>query len=169
MDVEKQNALVKGDSQRVAAYEGQSSSGVGAAGGPDAKHLRRDVQHYIDLLLREIKEHRVDVGNLIGRLQAANFNISLGKVNSDGMRYNGRIVGNFEDLEALRLRPRKERSHRAAADDDSREQEPQRPAPLRAARGVRRHGGENPLRDGRRDRLRLRESYGCRRTTAFWR
>ena len=52
MDVEKQNALVKGDSQRVAAYEGQSSSGVGAAGGPDAKHLRRDVQHYIDLLLR---------------------------------------------------------------------------------------------------------------------
>jgi HAE1 family hydrophobic/amphiphilic exporter-1 len=55
----------------------------------------------IRLQLAEIQEHGVDVGALINRLQAANFNMSIGKIDADGLRYNARIVGQFEGLEAI--------------------------------------------------------------------
>ncbi|MEE8184594.1 MAG: efflux RND transporter permease subunit, partial [Acidobacteriota bacterium] len=56
----------------------------------------------IRLLLAEIQEFRVDLNKLISGLQAANFNLSLGKIEADGLRYNARVIGAFEDLEAIR-------------------------------------------------------------------
>lgn len=56
----------------------------------------------IRLLLAEIQEYRVDLNKLISGLQAANFNLSLGKIEADGLRYNARVIGAFEDLEAIR-------------------------------------------------------------------
>ena len=57
---------------------------------------------YIDLVLDKIKEHGVDVGTLIGRLQGASSNLVLGQVTHDGLRYTARALGAFESLEAIR-------------------------------------------------------------------
>ncbi|MFQ5878446.1 MAG: efflux RND transporter permease subunit, partial [Acidobacteriota bacterium] len=56
----------------------------------------------IDLVLDRIKEHRVDVGALIGRLQGASSNLILGEVHAGGLRYTARAIGTFESLEAIR-------------------------------------------------------------------
>src|SRR3989338_915597 len=57
---------------------------------------------YIDLVLDKIKEHGVDVGTLIGRLQGASSNLVLGQVTHDGLRYTARALGAFESLDAIR-------------------------------------------------------------------
>jgi len=56
---------------------------------------------YIDLVLDRIKEHEVDIGALIERLQGASSNLVLGQVSHDGLRYTARALGAFESLEAI--------------------------------------------------------------------
>ncbi len=55
----------------------------------------------IDLILDKVKEHRVDVGQLIGRLQGASSNLVLGQVNAGGLRYTARAIGAFDSIEAI--------------------------------------------------------------------
>lgn len=55
----------------------------------------------IYLILDKIKEHRVDVGILVQRLQGANAQMSLGKISKDGLHYNVRALGNFDALELI--------------------------------------------------------------------
>jgi HAE1 family hydrophobic/amphiphilic exporter-1 len=56
---------------------------------------------YIDLILDKVKEHRVDVGGLLQRLQGASSNLVLGQVNEKGMRYMARALGAFASVEAI--------------------------------------------------------------------
>ncbi|MEM8963295.1 MAG: efflux RND transporter permease subunit, partial [Acidobacteriota bacterium] len=60
---------------------------------------------FIDLEIDKIKAYRVDVGNLIGRLQAAAGNQVLGEVSQDGMRYTARSLGDFDSVDAVRRLP----------------------------------------------------------------
>jgi HAE1 family hydrophobic/amphiphilic exporter-1 len=55
----------------------------------------------IDLILDRVKEHRVDVGALIQRLQGASSNLVLGQVSQGGLRYTARALGAFESLDAI--------------------------------------------------------------------
>ncbi len=57
---------------------------------------------FIDLVLDKVKEHRVDVGSLIEKLQGASSNLVIGQVNDGGLRYTARALGAFESLEAIR-------------------------------------------------------------------
>lgn len=57
---------------------------------------------YIDLVLDEIKEHRVDVGALVRQLQGAGSNMVLGDVHENGLRYTARSLGTFGSLDAVR-------------------------------------------------------------------
>jgi HAE1 family hydrophobic/amphiphilic exporter-1 len=59
-------------------------------------------QVYIELVLDKIKEHRVDVGALIGRLQGMSQNLVLGQVREGGLRYSARALGAFESIDAIR-------------------------------------------------------------------
>ena len=59
----------------------------------------------IDLVLDRIKEHRVDVDGLIGRLQGATSTLVLGSVRDGGMRYTARGIGDFTTVEALEQLP----------------------------------------------------------------
>ncbi len=56
---------------------------------------------FIDLVLDRIKEHGVDIGSLLQRLQGATSNLVLGQVSHDGLRYTARALGSFESLEAI--------------------------------------------------------------------
>jgi HAE1 family hydrophobic/amphiphilic exporter-1 len=56
---------------------------------------------YIDLILDKVKEHRVDVSQLIQQLQGASSNLVLGQVNAGGLRYTARAIGAFDSLEAI--------------------------------------------------------------------
>ena len=56
---------------------------------------------FIDLILDRVKEHAVDVGALIERLQGASSNLVLGQVTQDGLRYTARALGAFESLGAI--------------------------------------------------------------------
>jgi HAE1 family hydrophobic/amphiphilic exporter-1 len=56
---------------------------------------------FIDLILDRVKEHNVDLGALIGRLQGASSNLVLGQVSRDGLRYSARVLGAFGSLEDL--------------------------------------------------------------------
>lgn len=56
---------------------------------------------FIDLVLDKVKEHAVDVGSLIQRLQGASSNLVLGQVTQGGLRYTARALGAFESLEAI--------------------------------------------------------------------
>ncbi|MBI4169406.1 MAG: efflux RND transporter permease subunit, partial [Acidobacteria bacterium] len=56
---------------------------------------------FIDLILDKVKEHAVDVGALIQRLQGASSNLVLGQVTQGGLRYTARALGAFESLEAI--------------------------------------------------------------------
>ncbi len=62
-----------------------------------------DVSVY--LKLDRIKKHRIDVGRLFDQLSVSNFNLSVGHVTKDGLRYNLRSVGSLESLEDLRNLP----------------------------------------------------------------
>jgi HAE1 family hydrophobic/amphiphilic exporter-1 len=55
----------------------------------------------IDLVLDRIKEHRVDVGQLMERLRGATATLVLGEVHDGGVRYTARGVGAFDSVEAL--------------------------------------------------------------------
>jgi HAE1 family hydrophobic/amphiphilic exporter-1 len=56
---------------------------------------------FIDLVLDKVKEHAVDIGSLIQRLQGASSNLVLGQVTQGGLRYTARALGAFESLEAI--------------------------------------------------------------------
>ncbi len=66
----------------------------------------------IELVLDRVREHGVDVGRLIDRLQGASSNVVLGQVSQDGRRYSARALGAFESLEVLRDLPIDERGLR---------------------------------------------------------
>jgi HAE1 family hydrophobic/amphiphilic exporter-1 len=55
----------------------------------------------IDLILDKVKEHRVDVSQLIERLQGASSNLVLGQVSAGGLRYTARAIGAFDSIEAI--------------------------------------------------------------------
>jgi hydrophobic/amphiphilic exporter-1 (mainly G- bacteria), HAE1 family len=56
---------------------------------------------FIDLVLDRVKEHGVDIGDLLQRLQGASSNLVLGQVSHDGLRYTARALGAFESLQAV--------------------------------------------------------------------
>jgi len=66
----------------------------------------------IDLILDKVKEHAIDVGTLIGRLQGATSSLVLGRVTHGGLRYTARALGAFESLEAIRDLPVSDRGLR---------------------------------------------------------
>ncbi len=55
----------------------------------------------IDLVLERVREHNVDVGELIQKLQAATSNVVLGRVEQSGMRFTARALGEFQSVEEL--------------------------------------------------------------------
>ncbi len=55
----------------------------------------------IDLVLDRVKEHRVDVGQLIQRLRGATATLVLGEVRDGALRYTARGLGAFTSVEAL--------------------------------------------------------------------
>ena len=65
--------------------------------------LPRDV--FVDLRADKIREHNVDVGDLVQRLQSATAQSVLGRVTDGGQRYVARGLGTFETLEELEAMP----------------------------------------------------------------
>ncbi|MEW5806834.1 MAG: efflux RND transporter permease subunit [Acidobacteriota bacterium] len=59
----------------------------------------KDINIY--LILDKIKEHGVDVTQLVRRLQGANTQMSIGKVSEERFHHNVRVLGNFDALELL--------------------------------------------------------------------
>jgi hydrophobic/amphiphilic exporter-1 (mainly G- bacteria), HAE1 family len=59
----------------------------------------------INLVLDKVKEHNVDIGALIARLQGASTNMVLGQVNEGGLRYTIRALGAFDSVETIRDMP----------------------------------------------------------------
>jgi HAE1 family hydrophobic/amphiphilic exporter-1 len=57
------------------------------------------------LKLDKIKEHRIDVGRLFNQLSASNFNLTVGHVTKDGLRYSLRSVGSLHSLDDIRNLP----------------------------------------------------------------
>ena len=55
----------------------------------------------VDLVLDKVKQHNVDVGALIQKLQGASTNLVLGQVDDQGMRYTVRAVGAFDSVDAI--------------------------------------------------------------------
>jgi len=55
----------------------------------------------VDLVLDRVKEHQVDVDQLIQRLRGATSTLVLGEVRDGGMRYTARGIGAFDSVEAL--------------------------------------------------------------------
>jgi HAE1 family hydrophobic/amphiphilic exporter-1 len=62
-------------------------------------------QVFVDLVHARIKEHRVEVGDLVERLQAASAQEVLGRVDDGGRRFAVRGLGAFESLEELEAMP----------------------------------------------------------------
>jgi HAE1 family hydrophobic/amphiphilic exporter-1 len=56
---------------------------------------------YIDLVLDKVKEHDVDVGALVERLDGVSANVVLGELTERGLRYTVRSLGSLPSLEAL--------------------------------------------------------------------
>jgi len=56
---------------------------------------------FIDLILDKVKEHRVDVGQLVELLDGISANMVLGEVNQQGLRYTIRSLGSFQSVESL--------------------------------------------------------------------
>jgi HAE1 family hydrophobic/amphiphilic exporter-1 len=57
---------------------------------------------FVDLRLAKLKEHRVDLGQLVPRLTSANTTLALGTVSADGKRYAARALGALRSLDELR-------------------------------------------------------------------
>jgi hydrophobic/amphiphilic exporter-1 (mainly G- bacteria), HAE1 family len=60
---------------------------------------------YVDLVLTKIREHSIDIGQLVERLQKNNSNISIGKLRSDDSVMTVRSLGTLPDFESLRNLP----------------------------------------------------------------
>ncbi len=56
---------------------------------------------FIDLVLDRVKEHAVDIGTVLQRLQGATSNLVLGQVSHDGLRYTARALGAFDSLDSI--------------------------------------------------------------------
>ena len=56
----------------------------------------------IDLILSKIREHQVDVGEMIRQLQGASSNVVLGQIEDGGMRFTARAVAGFKSLDEIR-------------------------------------------------------------------
>jgi HAE1 family hydrophobic/amphiphilic exporter-1 len=56
---------------------------------------------WVDLRLDRIKQHRVELDQLIPRLRAANSTVSLGPVSHDGKRFSARAVASLTSLEEI--------------------------------------------------------------------
>jgi hydrophobic/amphiphilic exporter-1 (mainly G- bacteria), HAE1 family len=69
-------------------------------------------QASVYLSFDKILEHNVDVSNLFRELEAANVELSVGRVTDDGMRYDMRTVSDLHGVEALRELPINERGLR---------------------------------------------------------
>ena len=67
----------------------------------------------INLRLYKIAEHGVDLGDLASRLMAANRNVSLGKLDSEGQVIHVRSFGAFENLRDIEQFPVNDRRTRA--------------------------------------------------------
>ncbi len=57
---------------------------------------------FVELVLDKIKEHSIDVSQLINLLQGASANLVLGQVDDGGLRYTARALGSFESVQELR-------------------------------------------------------------------
>ena len=55
----------------------------------------------IDLVLDRIREHNVDVSALIQMLRSASTNLVLGQVESGGLRFTARAIGEFTSVEEI--------------------------------------------------------------------
>lgn len=62
-------------------------------------------QVYVDLVRERVREHNVDVGALLRRLQAARTELVLGNVDDGRERWMVRGLGNFEGLDDLGAMP----------------------------------------------------------------
>jgi HAE1 family hydrophobic/amphiphilic exporter-1 len=60
---------------------------------------------YVDLVRERVREHNVDVGALLRRLQSASAEVVLGQVHDGGQRWVARGLGNFASLEELAAMP----------------------------------------------------------------
>jgi HAE1 family hydrophobic/amphiphilic exporter-1 len=78
----------------------------------------------IDLVLDKVKEHNVDVGTLISRLQGASSNMVLGQVTDRGMRYTVRALGAFDSVETIGSLPINERGLKLSDIAEIRYEEP---------------------------------------------
>ncbi len=78
----------------------------------------------IDLVLDQVKEHNVDIGALIRKLQGASSNMVLGQVNDKGLRYTVRALGAFESVDSFKNLPVNERGLRLGDIADIRYEEP---------------------------------------------
>jgi HAE1 family hydrophobic/amphiphilic exporter-1 len=56
---------------------------------------------FIDLVLDRVREHNVDVGELIRQLQGTASNLVLGQVDSNGLRFTARAMGEFHSLDEI--------------------------------------------------------------------
>jgi len=57
------------------------------------------------LKLDKIKEHKVDVSRMFADLSASNFNLTVGEVTKDGLRYRLRAMGSMSSVEELENLP----------------------------------------------------------------
>ena len=55
----------------------------------------------IDLDLAALKQHNIEVGDLIGRINAANYDMDLGAVRGDWLRYDVRTEARFRDIRTV--------------------------------------------------------------------
>ncbi len=55
----------------------------------------------IELVLSKVREHGVDVGELIQQLQGASSNLVLGQIESGGLRFTARALGEFESVDQI--------------------------------------------------------------------
>ncbi|HUG52838.1 MAG TPA: efflux RND transporter permease subunit [Vicinamibacteria bacterium] len=60
-------------------------------------------QIWIDMRLARLKAHRVDLGQVVARLQTANATLALGTVSQDGRTYSARALGSLDSLDQIRL------------------------------------------------------------------
>jgi HAE1 family hydrophobic/amphiphilic exporter-1 len=56
----------------------------------------------IDLDLASIRRHGIDMGDLLSRIDAANFDMDLGAVRGDTLRYDVRTTARFRDVDTIR-------------------------------------------------------------------
>jgi HAE1 family hydrophobic/amphiphilic exporter-1 len=59
-------------------------------------------QIYVDLRIEKLKAHRVDLGQVVPRLQSANATLALGPVSQDGRTYSARALGALASLDQIR-------------------------------------------------------------------